>query len=736
MAQEQGAPPSAAELQAFSLGKCEPQRAREIEAYLSGGPDCRSTLEAAADDALLRHLRGAGELSSADAPTTGPQGEPGAESAAPFDHPRYRLIRKLGEGGMGTVYLAEHRLMRRQVAIKVIRAGYLGNPQLVQRFRQEVEAAARLSHPHIVTAHDADEAHGTHFLVMEYVEGESLDQVLAGRGMLPVEEACAYVLQAALGLEFAHRQGMVHRDLKPHNLMRAADGTVKILDFGLARLLGGAAPEAPDTTAEGSSAVDQLTAAGVVMGTADYMAPEQARDSHAADIRADIYSLGCTLYHLLTGQVPYPGGTLREKFHRHATERPEPLSRRRADVPPGLAQVLDRMMAPRPEDRYQTPGAVAAALAPFAAPRRPRRRRWIAAALAAVLLASACAVVVTIALNRTDPTEAREQPPPPASTGPAKIEAVRRIPVSADRTFFYDTSVSKGGKYALITRDIGQGVLMDVFDAATGDKLFTRPGYMARFLGDGEEVVVMYRNYFKVYESRTSKLLRENAQPIDALSYRVAPGGRHLVTVSKTGWDLFDLTQMRSLRHWDFRTPNPNLDAMHFTADGKCLLLRPGQAGDWVVWDVEHDRAGEALAGLAGVPDVAWMCRDGTTAFVQHDGQILRVNLRTGAALGTPTATRPPNTMPGVARASDSSSGWRLSVRIEGEQIQFLAHHRLRGPEVLGVFALPDSEPRHTSLPDSRFRYAVADDDAYASVLTAHSLYILRLPTLPRKGPN
>src|SRR5262249_9026600 len=156
--------------------------------------------------------------------------------------------------------------------------------------------------------------------------------------------------------QYAHEKGMVHRDLKPHNLMRTPDGTIKVLDFGLARF----------AVERGSAPQGQLTAAGAVMGTADYLAPEQARDSRSADIRADIYSLGCTLYHLLAGRVPFPEGTLVEKILKHATEQPEPLAKLRPDLPAGLEAVVERMMARTPEQRYQTPAEVAAALEPFA----------------------------------------------------------------------------------------------------------------------------------------------------------------------------------------------------------------------------------------------------------------------------------------------------------------------------------------------------------------------------------
>ena len=231
MHQQPIGPPSAEELHIYSLGGCDPLRAAEIEAFLESGSDCSSVLDAAPDDTVMRILRGAGPLSTA--------AEVSARDSAQalIDHPRYRLIRLLGQGGMGTVYLAEHRLMRRPVALKLIRSERLANPLSVERFHQEVQAAASLSNPHIVSVHDAEEFAGTHFLVMEYVEGTSLAQWLAERGPLPVGEACDCVRQAALGLQCAFERGMVHRDVKPHNLMRTPDGTIKVLDFGLARMM-------------------------------------------------------------------------------------------------------------------------------------------------------------------------------------------------------------------------------------------------------------------------------------------------------------------------------------------------------------------------------------------------------------------------------------------------------------------------------------------------------------------
>ena len=268
----------------------------------------------------------------------------------------YVLLERLGEGGMGQVFKARHRHLGRIVALKLIRKERLDNPATVKRFQREVRAAAALSHANIVLAYDADEVNGTQILVMECVEGGTdLGRLVKKCGPLPVEQACEYIRQAALGLQHAYERGLVHRDIKPGNLLVTADGkTVKVLDMGLARL-----EHRGDAGATSSS----MTQEGAVMGTANYMAPEQARDSHHADIRADVYSLGCTLYYLLTGRVPFPTGSMAEKLLKHQFHEPQPLQRLRPDLPPGVVTVVRKMMAKQPEDRFQTPAEAATALA-------------------------------------------------------------------------------------------------------------------------------------------------------------------------------------------------------------------------------------------------------------------------------------------------------------------------------------------------------------------------------------
>jgi serine/threonine-protein kinase len=262
----------------------------------------------------------------------------------------YALLDKIGAGGMGQVFKAEHRRMHRIVAVKVLPASMMKNSGVVARFEREVTAAAKLSHPNIVAAHDADEANGVHFLVMEFVEGSDLSALVKKQGPLPVDQAVNCIVQAARGLEAAHAEGVVHRDIKPGNLLLDKKGIVKILDMGLARMHGDAAGQA------------ELTATGAIMGTVDYMAPEQARSTKTADARADIYSLGCSLFYLLTGKATYDGDTLTEKLLAHQSDPIPELRKILPDVPEELEAVFRTMVAKKVDDRYQTVTEVIAAL--------------------------------------------------------------------------------------------------------------------------------------------------------------------------------------------------------------------------------------------------------------------------------------------------------------------------------------------------------------------------------------
>jgi serine/threonine protein kinase len=256
----------------------------------------------------------------------------------------YLILEKLGQGGMGMVFKARHRELGRLGALKILPPSFTRDRGAVMRFRREFELAGQLRHLNLVAAFEADEDRGVHYLVMDYVRGITLDRLVVEQGPLPVAEAVDYLIQAARGLEAAHEKGIVHRDIKPGNLMLDSRGTVRVLDLGLARIVN-----AESTL--GSSSASRLTQTGIYMGTVDFMAPEQAEDSHNVDHRADIYSLGCTLHFLLTGREPFPGPTIFRRMVAHQ-EHPAPSLRAiRPDVSPALEAAYQKMMAKKPEDR-------------------------------------------------------------------------------------------------------------------------------------------------------------------------------------------------------------------------------------------------------------------------------------------------------------------------------------------------------------------------------------------------
>lgn len=274
---------------------------------------------------------------------------------------QYRIVAKLGQGGMGAVYRAVHIHLQKPVALKILPADRLQNPELVARFQREMRAAGQIENAHLVRALDAGQVGKIHYLAMEYVDGLDLAKILKKTGPLPIPEACEIIRQAALGLQAIHAHGMVHRDIKPSNLMLARQLTgppvVKILDLGLARLT------------QTQSSGEQLTQGHVIMGTLEYMAPEQA-GHQAVDIRADIYSLGATFYALLAGRAPFSGpqyDTVLSKLRALAVEEPTPIQDLRPDVPEELAEILERMLAKDPNMRFSTPQEVASALQPFCA---------------------------------------------------------------------------------------------------------------------------------------------------------------------------------------------------------------------------------------------------------------------------------------------------------------------------------------------------------------------------------
>ncbi|MGF1581549.1 MAG: serine/threonine protein kinase [Gemmataceae bacterium] len=274
----------------------------------------------------------------------------------------YLILSRIGQGGMGEVVKARHRFMDREVALKLLRREPKASADTVTRFQREVRLLANLQHPHIVQAYDAGSIGTIWFLAMELLEGEDLAKVVQKKGPLPIGVACSFIRQAALGLHYAHERGLVHRDIKPSNLFltvshsnSSAVGVIKILDLGLARSWA---------TSDQSHSGD-LTAANAMMGTPDYLAPEQAVDPRLADARSDLYSLGCTFYFLLTAQAPFPEGTLAQKILYHQQTEPKPVESFRSDVPEEVRRLLRQTLAKAKEQRPAKALEVAVQLAPF-----------------------------------------------------------------------------------------------------------------------------------------------------------------------------------------------------------------------------------------------------------------------------------------------------------------------------------------------------------------------------------
>jgi serine/threonine protein kinase len=361
--------PDEEQLAGFLTGTLGDDAQERVAAHIAACDRCCQALRGLPEDPFLAQLKEIGSaLESGEARAFASGSRDLSAPAELQDHPRYKLGKFLGAGGMGLVYQAEHRLMDRLVALKILRRDLLRHPRVAQRFRQEFKAAAKLAHPNIVAVYDADQAGESHFLVMEFVDGVSLDRLVTRRGPLEPAYACHFIRQAAKGLEHAFGAGMVHRDIKPQNLMLTRKGQIKILDFGLARLASESRADLEDLASATPRGKHDSTHLGDIIGTPAYMAPEQASDASQADIRADIYSLGSTLYYLLTGQPPFGVGAPRAKLLAKAKADPVPIVKLRADLPAGLINVIEKMMAKDPANRYQTPAEVVTALAEFAKP--------------------------------------------------------------------------------------------------------------------------------------------------------------------------------------------------------------------------------------------------------------------------------------------------------------------------------------------------------------------------------
>jgi WD40 repeat protein len=782
--------PDLTDLEAFTLGTLDSASLPAIEAHVAGCPACQERAASVSGDNLIELLRRAHARMARQSDTvteTAAQAQtPAPVTAAALgletaifvpaelaQHERYRVVRLLGEGGMGSVYEAEHLVMQRPVALKVVNRAYTARPAVVERFRREVRAAARLSHPNIVTAFDADNAGDTHFLVMELVEGVSLGRLVKERGPLPVAEACEYVRQAALGLQHAHERGMVHRDVKPDNLIRCADGTVKVLDFGLAAL-----------TAERTGNLGGLTDANLVMGTPDYMAPEQAENASGADIRADVYSLGCTLYYLLTGSVPYPAATPLLKILAHR-EQPQPsLRRARPEVPPGLATIVARMLEKKPEQRYQTPAEVAAALEPFARPRQEKKRpsSWLGIA-AAFLLATVLGAGVIVHRILTDygelviTTESDDVEVIVKGDGKvrvidtrtnksitlrsgvyelelkdggeglklsidratltrgatvlAKIERVGKpntpVPVEASDVItplhhirwaegIADTSLSADGRYVVAWRRGGQGIR--VWETQSGKMVFERnPGAVARFTPDSKHLVTSEKfSDVHVYDLATGKQVREF--DTQTQMYNIGyPAGTRLIYWTPQGGQIWDWTTGKKL--CDF--PMTERDWTVLTPDGRHIFQQVGQKPPLRVLDAATGKEVDAYRQLRDIPRLNFVTLDGKHQTNYAGRTVTMYETATGKEVGK-VDLGPSGwcRMGGTGRRILTDNNQRDELRLLDTTGRLLG--RLRFPEPIDL---------------SRIVGFISADDRYASVITADgSVYVFRLPDPPEPAKD
>ena len=360
--------PSDQTLSSFGLGKLDDLTAQAVQKHLEDCSNCQKRVMEMSSDSFLDRVRGAraGQSAFGSSQPDGtrshnqspPLPPPPADTLPPgfAENPDYEIKKELGRGGMGVVYLAHNKLMGREEVLKVMSRQIMEKPGVLDRFLREIRAVAKLRHANIVTAFAATRVGESIVFSMEHVEGLDLSKMVKAKGQLPVAHACNFIYQAALGLQHAHEEGLVHRDIKPHNLMLSRKGdkaTVKVLDFGLARVTR-------EEKIDGG-----LTLEGQALGTPDYIAPEQILDAPNADIRADIYSLGATLYYLLTGRPPFKANSLYDIYQAHISREADPLNFVRPEVPSELAALVAKMMAKDPTRRFQTPGEVAEALKPF-----------------------------------------------------------------------------------------------------------------------------------------------------------------------------------------------------------------------------------------------------------------------------------------------------------------------------------------------------------------------------------
>ena len=518
----------------------------------------------------------------------------------------YRILEAIGMGGMGGVFKAVDSRLKRVVALKMIRYDLAQNPDYVRRFRREAEAAAQLMHPNVVVIYDVGEANDTHYIAMEYVEGIDLAQLVKQQGVLPIQVACDYIRQAALGLQHAHERGVIHRDIKPGNLLvakptagglrsgpirlparpmetpapgqaaRAGTGVVKVLDMGLARQL---------------DAVEQsaLTHIGSVIGTPDFIAPEQANDASSVDHRADLYSLGCTFYYLLTGSPPYPEGTPFDKLKKHASDKitPRPVEEFRRGIPPDVSQILNHMMAKNPDHRYQSAHDVAEDLAAV-------RQRLFSGQSPAAPAGPPAGAGAPVAVADTPRPKVADTPPAPTyalNIDSVVLPARRSAAITSHKGYVSALAFTSDGNI-LATAGVDDSVrlwdLGPMFDRAAG-----RPAELAVLRGGldmtqalafdpsntylitgsaNAQLGPMWRWQWREADpDRARTMLPSQPIQVDALAF--SPDGTKLAATVREALFVWKINAKGIAKYANFRGHNTSARAVAFALDGKRLAL-------------------------------------------------------------------------------------------------------------------------------------------------------------------
>lgn len=507
----------------------------------------------------------------------------------------YELIEPIRGGGQGVVYRARQTSTGRLVAIKALKPDALGEPNAIQRFLHEGKAVACLQHPNIVTLHDMGHESGVHYLVMELIDGPDLYTWIKTSGPMPVRLACDCIRQAALGLQHAFEHGLIHRDLKPSNLVRRqSDGLVKVLDLGLARF---------STQREHT---ELLTATGAILGTPDFMAPEQFDNPSAVTTRADIYSLGCTLYYLLTGRVPFPGESLARKMDGHRWHWPKPLEKCRPDVPLAVASFCARLLAKQPEDRPAGPAEVA---------------QELATTMAGLEATPEPKPAATVRDSSGVCDTPGEHTPPTAHFPPDYVGQIRCLRGHGD----YVTTVAfspSGDRLASGCLD-GEVLLWDAESETLEHRWPAGPAIWALHTDAAKGTLLAARSDGTIHpwdlDSLNSAGAVQTASLSDTDAAAFCPRGRHVAfwTGVESVLVLWDLLECREAGRVHIADKENGLGCLAFSGDG-AQLFGAARQGDILSWSIPDLRGPGKLSGHAGPayclhasPNARWLASGG-----------------------------------------------------------------------------------------------------------------------------